>query len=86
MKKLFVLIPVVLVLAACEPTPEERAKLNSVLPEGCKVYEVGSFGDIESLIIVKCKGEDVTTANGVWNQQSGKVTVTKQFASVVIDE
>lgn len=85
MKKLFALIPVVLVLAACDPTPEERAKLDSVLPEGCKVYEVGSFGDIKSLVIVKCKGEDVTTANGVWNQQSGKVTVTHQFASVSVE-
>ena len=86
MKKLFALIPVVLVLAACEPTLEQRTKLELVLPDNCKVYEVGAFGEIKSLIIVRCKGIDVTTANGVWTSQSGKTTVTDQFSSVVLDE
>ena len=74
-----------LLLSACEPTADERAKLSNALPAGCDVYEVGSYGDIKSLVIVKCEGKTTTTANGSWTQSHGKTSSTYQFASVVIE-
>ena len=85
MKKLLLILPVLGFLAACgEPTTEERARLDGILPDGCKVYEVGSYGELKDLVFVKCDGREVVSTNGAWTAHSGKTTVTRQFASVVI--
>ncbi len=80
MKKLFLAGIAVLLLSGCSPTDEQRVRVKQILPENCKIYEVGEYGSIKSLIFVTCDGRNVTTTNGSY--QSGKVTRTYTLVSV----
>lgn len=66
MKKLFLAGITVLLLSGCAPTDEQRVRVKQILPENCKLYEAGEYGDIDSLVVVSCEGQDVTTANGFY--------------------
>lgn len=74
-------------LAGCsgEPTPEERQKAADILPSDCRVYEVGAYGNIKNLVVVRCDGNPTTSANLAWSQQSGKITTTVQATAVTLE-
>jgi hypothetical protein len=72
MKKLFILATLVL-LAACEPSEEQVAHANAVLPRGCSLTYVGNYGGITNLVVAVCEGRTTTTT--IFREQHGKVSV-----------
>lgn len=79
--KFLLMLPLLVLLAACEPTEEEKFRLKNALPEGCEVTSVGRYGSIKELIIVTCPNRNVTTTS---TMLPGHKT-TKQNSTVVID-
>ena len=84
MKMIAAALSTVLVLAACEPTEEEKGKLKNALPDGCVAHDIGSYGTIDNLIIIECEGRRVTTTYSHMYQQNGKVSETDRTAVFVI--
>ena len=84
MKNLALIGLAALLLAACEPTEEEKAKLKGTLPEGCTAHDIGSYGEIDNLIIVECTGQMVTSSYSYLHQQNGKASEVDQAAVFVI--
>lgn len=74
-----------LLLAACEPTEEQKTKLKNALPKGCVAHEIGSYGSIDQLIIIECTGREVTAAYTYMRQSNGKTTETDRAAVFVIE-
>lgn len=72
MKKLFILSALAF-LAACEPSDEQVAHANVVLPDGCTLTYVGQYGGINNLVVAVCEGRTTTTT--VFREQHGKVSV-----------
>lgn len=77
-------ISAVLVLAACEPSEEEKGNLKKALPEGCVAHDIGSYGSIDNLLIIECEGRRVTTTYSHMFRQNGKVSETDRAAVFVI--
>ncbi len=50
-----------LLLAACDPTPEEIAKVRAALPPGCTVNDLGGYGEVRHLVVVRRDGRRTTT-------------------------
>jgi hypothetical protein len=46
----------VLLLAGCDPTPEDKARVNEKLPAGCVLSDLGPYGDIHRVLVVACTG------------------------------
>lgn len=84
MKHLILLGATAMMLAACEPTEEQKAKLKGALPDGCVVHDIGSYGEIDNLIIVECSGHTVTSSYSYLHQQNGKASEVDQSAVFVI--
>lgn len=72
-------------LSACEPTADERANLKAALPEDCKFYEVGSYGEFRDLVFIRCEGRVTNSANYTWTQSNGKTSHPVFAASFVIE-
>lgn len=62
-----------LTLAGCDPTDEQVAKVRAALPAGCVVRDLGSYGDINHLVVVTCNDRRTQTQN--FRQHQGKTTV-----------
>jgi hypothetical protein len=61
MKKLLILASVLL-LAACEDQkPQQKAFINSQLPDGCVFVDIGEYGAFRSIVAVICKDATTTT-------------------------
>jgi len=53
-----------LCLAGCgEPTAEQVQYMNQHLPAGCTIQDLGSYGYVEDVVVVKCNGKDVATTS-----------------------
>ncbi|MCW2194977.1 hypothetical protein AB7M45_007750 [Bradyrhizobium elkanii] len=85
MKKLFAIGACALLLSGCNPSAEQRARVNSQLPPGCTIRELGTFGSIENLVAVICDGRSTKALNFTETHSTGKVTVTKQMAVLQVD-
>lgn len=83
MKKLLLIAALALTGCNEEGRKRELDGINSQLPDGCVVADVGSYGSISYVLVVVCKGRDATSTNFSWT--SGKTTksaVTLQIAGV----
>lgn len=80
-------ISTLVLLAGCsgDPSPEERAYVNAILPEGCKLYEAGSFGSIKRLVFVQCSAATATSTNIQWTVSHGKTTSREQAVAIVVE-
>lgn len=85
MKKLLTAAAAALLLTGCNPSPEQRARVNSQLPPGCTIRELGTFGSIENLVAVICDGRSTKALNFTETHIAGKVIVTKQMAVLQVD-
>jgi len=85
MKKIAIAAAALLILAACQPTEEEKQNLQKALPEGCVAHEVGSYGSIDQLLIIECTARHVTSTYSYMHQQHGKTSETDRAAVFVIE-
>ena len=69
MKK-FSILAVGLLLAACDPTPEQQAAVRSGMPAGCSIRNLGRYGDIDNLVVVFCDGRRASITQ--YTEQHGK--------------
>ena len=64
MKSRFLLmVGATVILCACEPTAEEQEKVQRVLPAGCSIHDLGSYGAVNHLVVVRCDGKPTQTGN-----------------------
>jgi uncharacterized lipoprotein YajG len=71
MKKLLILASVLL-LAACEDKkPQQKALIESQLPDGCVFVDLGKYGAFNSIVAVICK-DATTTTQGFVSKQKGQ--------------
>lgn len=73
------------------PTREEaqamrEAELTAKLPEGCKATDLGSFGEIDQMVAIQCKGRDVISTFSQQNETKliGKVLTTERHATGIV--
>lgn len=51
-------------LAACnEVTEEQKTTIANRLPAGCQLRDLGSFADVNHVIMVRCEGKPTETAS-----------------------
>ena len=73
-----------LFLAACEPTEEQKQRVQDALPKGCKLFDLGKYGPIDRLVVVKCDGFSTVSASISDTEQQGKYSVTRQYLAVEV--
>jgi len=86
MKKLILIAT--LALAGCNEETRQRKldAINTKLPDGCAMSDMGSYGDIYHVLVVVCEGAKTISTNTSWTQIVGKVTTTKGGVTVQIEE
>lgn len=64
--------------SAAEMKEQRELELQEKLPAGCKVTDLGSFGEIDRMVAIQCSGNTVVTTLQVEKrlQTMGKVTQT----------
>lgn len=67
-----------LALAGCDSPEDARARVNSQLPAGCQLKELGSYGRIDSLVIIICDGTKTAALNYTESHSAGKFRRTEQ--------
>jgi hypothetical protein len=82
MKRIILVALAGIALAACEPTPEQKLKLERSLPPGCAIHDVGEYGPVRHLVIVECQGRRSLTLHH--NENRGK-SGSPAFVTVQID-
>lgn len=85
MKKALAIGAALLLLAACKPSEEEQRNLRNALPEGCVVHDIGSYGEIQRLIVIECTGRMVTTTYTTDLRSNGKVSSRYTSAVFLIE-
>jgi hypothetical protein len=85
MKKIAMACAALLILAACEPTEEEKQNLKKSLPEGCVAHDIGKYGEINRLVIIECTGKNVTATYSSDTRSNGKTSSKYQSAVFVIE-
>lgn len=77
------LLFILLLTAAC--TPQERAKedyrIRQLLPEGCELFDLGEYRQLEQLVVVTCDDRKVTTSSS-YNRR-GKNSRDRMAAVVI---
>lgn len=84
MKKLLITAIAVVLLAGCKTAQEELAAINSRMPEGCTMIDLGSYGDIDNLMVATCDGRATETTMGQRSRMVGKVYVEDTYAVGVV--
>ena len=69
--RIVVLMLAGVVLAGCETAEIERARVESGLPKGCRLHDVGRYKGID-VIAVTCDGRATSTNSMSW--RSGKAS------------
>jgi hypothetical protein len=84
MIRLFVVTFALLVLVGCGVSPEQRERVKSVLPDGCKILELGEYGQIDAvlseLVVVICNGRQTVSTNTY--EKHGKTHRTSVAVSI----
>lgn len=63
MSKVVLAAAAVTILSACGPTDEQRARVRAALPPGCQIVDLGTYGNIESMVALICDGRQTTSLN-----------------------
>lgn len=86
MKKLILIAT--LALAGCNEEGRERELdgINTKLPEGCAMSDMGYYGNIRHVLVVVCEGAKTISTNTSWTGIVGKVITTKGGVTVQIEE
>ena len=86
MKKLILIAT--LALAGCmeEERKRELDSIDTKLPEGCTISDMGSYANVRHVLVVVCEGAKTISTNTSWTQIVGKVTTTKGGVTVQIEE
>lgn len=82
MKKLLFIIPLALALAGCETQQEQQDRVESLLPPGCQIKEIGSYGGADHVVVVWCTGRKTQSVS--WRERHGKTH--RDLSSIVIEE
>jgi hypothetical protein len=76
-------LAIVIALTGCKVDPERDAeRVKASLPEGCTIFDLGPYGEIESLIMIKCDGRDTVSTNTHDAQSDGR-WLSKESNTVV---
>lgn len=71
MKKMLIISA--MLLSGCEVEDEAQLTLiQTRLPEGCTIGDLGEYADIRHVLIVTCEGRDTLSLNGYFSRHSGK--------------
>jgi hypothetical protein len=86
MKKMILIAA--LALAGCneEGRKRELDGINTKLPKGCAISDMGYYGTIRHVLVVICEGAKTTSVNTSWMETVGKNTTTKNGVTVQIEE
>jgi recombinational DNA repair protein RecR len=86
MKKLMLIAA--LALAGCneEGRKRELDAINTKLPDGCVMSDMGNYDNIYHVLVVVCEGAKTISTNTSWTQRVGKITTTKGGVTVQIEE
>ncbi len=78
----------ILILSGCDdsPTPGEKALVEAKLPPGCELIDLGEYGEIDRLVIVRCQAADTVSTTEADIRQVGKTTQLYLNASFVVEE
>lgn len=87
MKMRSALLPALCVLAlvACKSEEQlagERALINTRLPAGCEVVDLGEYGSIDQVVAVICDKERVVSTYGYENRSNGKSSTEYESLAV----
>lgn len=77
MKKLILIAT--LALAGCmeEERKRELDSINTRLPKGCAISDMGYYGNVRHVLVVICEGAKTISTNTSWEERVGKVTNTR---------
>lgn len=86
MKKLILIAT--LALAGCNEEEHKRELdgINTKLPEGCAIADMGSYANVRHVLVVVCEGAKTISTNTSWTRMVGKVKTTKGGVTVQIEE
>ena len=86
MKKLILIAT--LALAGCneEGRESELDGINTKLPEGCAISDIGYYANINHVLVVVCEGAKTISTNTSWTHRYGKATTTRGGVTVQIEE
>ena len=73
-------------VAGCKPTAEEMNRVQGALPEGCTIIDLGKYGEIDRLVMIRCAGYDTVSTNTVESRRTGKTTTSYQSVAFTFDE
>ena len=69
-------------LSGCnEPTADQIARARSVLPTDCQIFDIGAYGGVSDLIVVRCDHATTTSLSGV-SRSNGKTTTHYTYGAV----
>lgn len=72
-------------LAACEPTEKQKARVRGALPPECSLVDLGSYGDVDDLVVVTCGGRQARTLHYRYSRPQGRQTRWFNVAVVQIE-
>jgi hypothetical protein len=86
MKKLVLIAT--LALAGCndEQRQLELNNINTKLPEGCAISDMGYYANISHVLVVVCKGAKTISTNASWTKMVGKVIKKQGGVTFQIEE
>lgn len=84
MKKLILIAT--LALAGCmeEERKRELDNIDTKLPEGCTISDMGHYANVRHVLVVVCEGAKTISTSTSWTQMVGKVTTTHGGATFQI--
>lgn len=78
-RKIGILTAVVFLSACSESKEESLVRIEANLPEGCQFFDLGTYGKINTLVMITCDYKIVITV-GEEFKSCGKQNCPKEFA------